>query len=77
LKISRFRKKSKKKKRLVWVRKWIARRYFGASDILLKELASEDPNSFKNHLRMSLEFFETLLRYIIPSIVFALQTAFV
>lgn len=63
------KKKDKKKKRMVWVRKWIARRQqFGASNILLKELASEDPDSFKNHLRMSSDLFETLLQYITPSI---------
>lgn len=65
---SDLEKKSNQKKR-VWVRKWIARRqHFGASNILLKEIASEDPNSFKNHLRMSSELFETLLQYITPSI---------
>jgi len=35
----------------IWVRsvrKWIARRqHFGASDILLKELASKDPDLFQ------------------------------
>lgn len=44
------------------------KKYFGASDILLKELASKDPDSFKNHLRMSSELFETLLQYITLSI---------
>lgn len=48
---------SNKKKRLVWVR----------SVIILRELASEDPDSFKNHLRMSSDLFETLLQYT-PSI---------
>ncbi|XP_022162249.1 uncharacterized protein LOC111028028 [Myzus persicae] len=67
--ISDLEKKSKKKNRSVWVRKWIARRqHFGASDILLKELALEDPNSFKNHLRMSSDLFETLLQHVTPSI---------
>lgn len=67
--ISDLEKKSKKKNRSVWVRKWIARRqHFEASDILLKELALEDPNSFKNHLRMSSDLFETLLQHVTPSI---------
>ncbi|XP_050527779.1 tubulin glycylase 3A-like [Daktulosphaira vitifoliae] len=46
----------------------LKRQHFGVSDILLKELASEDPDSFKNHLRMSSDLFETLLKYITPSI---------
>ena len=40
----------------------------GASDMLLKELAIEDPDSFKKHLRMSSNLFKTLLQYITPSI---------
>ena len=36
-----------------WVRPWIdRRRQFGAYNALMKELASEDPQSFRNFLRM-------------------------
>jgi hypothetical protein len=36
--------------------------------MLFKELAIEDPDSFKNHLRISSDIFETLLQYITPTI---------
>lgn len=57
-----------RKPRSCWERKWISRRiHFGASK-LLEELATEDNESFKNHLRMSEEKFEELLRHISPAI---------
>lgn len=52
----------KRKKRRFWVRQWILRRnQLGASDTLLKELASEDKEGYRNHLRMSEEKFDELL----------------
>lgn len=53
--------KSRKKRRF-WVRQWILRRNtLGASKTLLKELALEDKEGYRNHLRMSEEKFDELL----------------
>lgn len=61
--------KKKKKKRSIWVRKWLTRRCeLGASATLLTELAEEDVTSYKNHLRMSVAKFEELLRLVEPII---------
>lgn len=57
-----------RKPRSCWERKWISRRiHFGASK-LLQELAAEDSESFKNHLRMTEEKFEELLKHVTPAI---------
>ncbi|KAI4468039.1 dna-directed rna polymerases i ii and iii subunit rpabc2 [Holotrichia oblita] len=57
-------KKQKKKKRL-WVKDWIRRRnMLGASATLLKEIVSEDPESYKNFMRLSPEKFEELLKMV-------------
>lgn len=46
----------------LWVRKWISRRdALGASNGLLKELASEDPTEYFSSLRMSKHSFDLLL----------------
>lgn len=51
-----------RRKRRFWVRQWILRRNrLGASETLLKELALEDSEGYRNHLRMSEEKFEELL----------------
>lgn len=51
-----------RKKRRFWVRQWILRRNrLGASETLLKELALEDIEGYRNHLRMSEEKFNELL----------------
>jgi imidazole glycerol phosphate synthase subunit HisF len=43
----------KRKKRRFWARPWILKRnQLGASEILLKELALEDTEGYRNHLRM-------------------------
>ncbi|KAL4135098.1 hypothetical protein QTP88_006754 [Uroleucon formosanum] len=45
-----------------WVRKWISRRdTLGASERLLKELSTEDVDSYRNHLRLNKDQFEILL----------------
>jgi hypothetical protein len=60
--ISTLLERKEKKKRSVWVREWIRKRnQLGASGTLMKELASGDSYSYKNHLRMSVEKFEELL----------------
>jgi hypothetical protein len=41
---------------------------YGASNILLKELAEENPSEYVRHLRMSPEKFDQLLLMIGPSI---------
>ncbi|XP_023312161.1 uncharacterized protein LOC111692397 [Anoplophora glabripennis] len=51
-----------RKKRRFWVRQWILRRNrLGASETLLKELALEDKEGYRNQLRMSEEKLEELL----------------
>jgi hypothetical protein len=43
----------KRKKRCFWARPWILRRnQLGASETLQKELALEDTESYRNHLRV-------------------------
>ena len=48
----------KRKNRLVWVRGWIARRQgMGAFHRIVRELATEDPSSFMEYLRMDEDYF--------------------
>jgi hypothetical protein len=59
----------KEKRKRTWVEKWIRRiNMYGASNILLKELAEENPSEYVRHLRMSSEKFDELLVMIEPSI---------
>ena len=45
-----------------WACTWIyRRRQFGAHHALMKELASEDPHSFRNFIRMDKQDFDELL----------------
>jgi hypothetical protein len=61
--------KSKGKKKRLWVRDWIAMRdSLSAPAILLTELASEDRQAFRNHLRVTAEKFEELLGMVEPLI---------
>ncbi|GBO99314.1 hypothetical protein EVAR_564_1 [Eumeta japonica] len=61
--------RDKKKRRRVWVRDWISRREdFGASSCLLKEMRQEDPDGYRNHLRMLTEKFDELLGKIVDKI---------
>jgi len=47
-------KRKKRRPRRWWVKLWIGRReQLGASTQLLVELATEDSDSYRNHLRMS------------------------
>lgn len=56
----KFGKKSRKRR--FWVQNWILRRNkLGVSGALLKELALEDKDAYKNHLRMSEDQFEEFL----------------
>ena len=52
-----------------WVKKWVARREkYGASNTLLRELATEDPRMYKNVLRMNSDRFDMLLEMVAPKI---------
>lgn len=63
------KKYRKSRKRRVWTREWIKRRdNLGASTVLLREIANEDPSTYKNHLRMSIGLFEELLEKIKGSV---------
>uniref|UniRef100_A0A8D8TUQ0 Nuclease HARBI1 n=1 Tax=Cacopsylla melanoneura TaxID=428564 RepID=A0A8D8TUQ0_9HEMI len=60
--LRKFLNQSQRKKRRFWVRQWILRRnQLGASNSLLKELAMEDKEGYRNHLRMSESKFDELL----------------
>lgn len=59
--------KKKTKRRQFWTRPWILRRNIhGASTVLLKELAAEDPRSYRNHIRMTEKQFNFLLAKVFP-----------
>lgn len=52
-----------------WVRDWISKReQFGASALLLKELAEEDHSTYRNIMRISQTKFDELLQMISPAI---------
>ena len=56
LKKQKEKKENDKKRRKIWVRKWIQRRSsLGIHEKLLTELRMEDPQKLKNSLRMSAE----------------------
>lgn len=58
-----------RKKRRWWTRPWIQRREeLGASSRLLQELKEEDPETYKNVLRMSPPKFQELLELVEPLI---------
>ncbi|KAJ8931159.1 hypothetical protein NQ314_015973 [Rhamnusium bicolor] len=62
-------RKKKRRPRRWWVKPWIQRReQLGASTQLLVEFAAEDPDSYRNHLRMSEAQFDFLLQKVSPSI---------
>lgn len=57
------------KPRRLWVRLWIQRRdYLGASSRLFEELKKEDPETYKNGLRMTAHQFRQLLDLVEPLI---------
>lgn len=59
----------KNKKKRKWVREWIGRRgTFGASATLMKELATEDPRSYCNIMRLTVAKFNELLDLVTPLI---------
>lgn len=52
-----------KKKRSKWVKTWKQNRVKSSDIILLRELRQNDPDDFKNYLRMDGEDFDYLLNY--------------
>lgn len=61
------RKKTRKKR--VWIRDWIRRRStLGVSELLLKEISTEDPDSYRNFMRLSVEKFQELLNLVKPKL---------
>lgn len=65
------RKRIKQRRtRTLWARKWLQRRDCGRgiSNLVFDELAVEDPNSFKNYTRMSVNTFQDLLEKVQPHI---------
>lgn len=56
------------KKKRVWMRQWISRRSALGGEVLMRELAVEDPKSYTNALRMSTDRFNELLGMIEDSI---------
>lgn len=62
-------KMRRRKKRSVWVKDWIKRRaQLGAYNQLLSELKNEDPECYKNFLRMKHDDFQYLCDKISPAI---------
>lgn len=58
-------RKTERRRGRVWIRSWIRRRLqLGASDTLLRELAVEDRDSYRNHLRMTPNKFDELLSFV-------------
>lgn len=67
--ITAIKKQKNRKPRRWWVREWILKRSSeGASAKLLVEWATGDLDAYKNHLRMSEEKFEELLKKVSPFI---------
>jgi hypothetical protein len=61
--------RKKRRPRRWWVKPWIRRReQLGASTQLLVELAAEDSDSYRNHLRMSEAQLDFLLQKVSPLI---------
>ncbi|KAJ8930902.1 hypothetical protein NQ314_016323 [Rhamnusium bicolor] len=62
-------KRAVNRKKRVWIRKWLSRRDSrGFSSMLLKELANEDQEEYRNCMRMSKEQFNKLLHMVGPLI---------
>ena len=63
------KKKKQKKLRAYWTKPWLLRRTsFGHYENLMKELALEDPCSFRNFVRMDQTMFNELLQRVGPRI---------
>lgn len=60
--------KKKRKTRSVWMKSWLKRREELSHINLLQELKENNPEDFKNYLRMPEELFNTILGLITPLI---------
>ena len=59
-------KHKKNRKKRVWIRDWIRRRsILGGSERLLKEISTEDPNSYRNFMRLYILYYYRLYIYYI------------
>jgi hypothetical protein len=65
----RIRRRRQQRPREIWVRQWLTRRpLYGQYEQLLQELNREDPNGYRNFLRVDADMFGELLDRISPSI---------
>lgn len=58
----------KRKRRKIWCKNWLKNRNRFSHMSLLSELAANEPNDFKNYLRMTEDCFEDILGRISPEI---------
>lgn len=64
-----LKRKKRLQKRKCWVRQWVQRRNsMGACSTLINEMQIEDPQQFRNFVRMSAEQLEVLINLIGPQI---------
>lgn len=61
-------KQQRKKKRRAWSKTWLLQRAKYGDMKLLKELKRNEPDDFKNYLRMSADVFDKLLKLVGPYI---------
>ena len=65
----RIRRRRIQSRRAIWCRQWVARRLiYGQYEQLLQELNREDPNSYKNFLRMDADLLGEIVDRISPRI---------
>jgi len=56
-----------RRQRTLWSREWLLRRHdFGEYDKLLEELHSEDPEGYKNYLRVTPDLFHEMVERLTP-----------
>lgn len=61
----RSRRRRQQRRREIWVRQWLTRRpLYGQYEKLLHELNREDPNGYKNFLRVDADMFGELVNRI-------------
>lgn len=67
----KLKSRERRRKRSIWVKPWLERRWSGRGilTMLNDELRNEEPDLYKNYLRMTSEQFAQLLEIIAPDIV--------
>ena len=69
LQCRRIRRRRIQSRRAIWCRQWLPRRpLYGQYEQFLQELNREDPNSYKNFLRMDADLFGEIVDRISPRI---------